>query len=294
LGPPFELLATDSVFVNFNITNNGSAASPVTTKAFWIEKATAPTCNDGGTVLPVAPLAPGESRTESLFQRLPGAPGLYTFRVMVDNTCTVNEVSETDNIASLPYLISATIGPIANLALTSLVLSPSPSSGAFTPGQLVNVTVGVLNNGTALINSAVAAFSDSPDAPPCREPGRAAVAASAALPGGSSANITFAVPVSLSFGAKTLRLVLDADCLEVESTRADNFASVSYNVAGPDFVVSNLQVIPLGGPVLQVGTIFSVNATITNVSGVADGVCARKPRISRAKPRVCAFVCAWE
>ncbi|KIZ00448.1 hypothetical protein MNEG_7516 [Monoraphidium neglectum] len=271
-GLPATLQPTVTVNLTYTVTNNGTAASPAATFAFWLDRPITPACNDvTGATGALRPLAAGESRAKFLVVTLPGAPGQYTLRLLLDSACIVNEISETDHLASLPYLISTTIGPVANLALTSLALSTSPSSGAFTPGQLVNLTVGVLNNGTAASTSSVlSVFTDSPVTPTCRGLGRAVGTSVDVLAAGSSANITVTVPGPLSFGAKTLQVVLDSECTVIETTRADNVAGVSYTVAAPDFVASNLQVIPLGGPVLQVGTIFSVNATITNV-GTAAG-----------------------
>jgi subtilase family serine protease len=294
-GLPATLQPTVTVNLTYTVTNNGTAASPAATFAFWLDRPITPACNDvTGATGALRPLAAGESRAKFLVVTLPGAPGQYTLRLLLDSACIVNEISETDHLASLPYLISTTIGPVANLALTSLALSTSPSSGAFTPGQLVNLTVGVLNNGTAASTSSVlSVFTDSPVTPTCRGLGRAVGTPVDVLAAGSSANITVTVPGPLSFGAKTLQVVLDSECTVIETTRADNVAGVSYTVAAPDFIASNLQVIPLGGPVLQVGTIFSVNATITNVSGVAEGgdTAGRRAVSLRAATRRSRYVC---
>ncbi|KIZ06962.1 hypothetical protein MNEG_0991 [Monoraphidium neglectum] len=270
-GLPATLLPGQTANLTFFVTNAGSAASAATTYALWLNKLVAPVCNDAGATITgaVPALAAGASTPITVPVSLPSTLGALTARLIVDFACSVAESNEADNVAALAYQIAAPVGPTANLVIKSLLADPSLAAGV-PLGQLLNLTIEVLNNGTDVSSSAavVTAFADKLGTPACGEAGDASIPLPA-LPVGSSANVTLSVPAPLLLGAKTLKVVLDGNCALIESSKADNVGSLLYTVLGADFVLSAAEAVPGVGSLLQINGPFALNLTVTNIGNAA-------------------------
>jgi subtilase family serine protease/subtilisin family serine protease len=229
-----------------------------------------------GNTITIPSIAPGGAAVVEMlydYWNEPGvkdalAPGERTLRVVVDPSNFVLETDETDNRATAIVTYTPAYAP--NLIVTAGnigFLPPEPVAG-----ELVTVTVTVLNAGSAPATDVLVQFVDVTDG------GAEPIGAKQTIPlilAGRNATTSVTYDTTNKVGERRIRVVADPHMILPETAEDDNEAVTVLRVA--DAALPNLTITPanigFNTTTAQPGEIVTVTATIVNNgSGPAENV----------------------
>ncbi|KIZ06961.1 hypothetical protein MNEG_0990 [Monoraphidium neglectum] len=276
-GPPATLLPGQTATVRFVVTNAGTSASPATTYALWVNKASVAVCNDAGpsTIAAVPALAAGAATTLTAIVALPGTSGAYTLQLIVDYPCSVAESSEADNTASYAYQLAVPAGPLPDLTITNVLTNPG-LTGLLPVGQLLNLTFTVVNQGTAAsLPGLYSIINNLLGLPLCGALGTVSGALGALAPGASQTVNVPALPLASIPGLNTLSIVADSNCSSIEANKTNNVVALPYNISNPGGLLPNLGITnilatPSLAGLLPLGQLVNLTFDVVNTGTAAS------------------------
>lgn len=204
-------------------------------------------------------IAPGQTANANVVFDTSGRSGNRKIQVLVDSNNLVAESDEGDNEATTNLNVS--LPPAANLTVLASSIGFNPLQPV--AGQVVSVTVSVLNQGDAGAENVVVQVLDvtGGDTVPVGEPQQIDEIAA-----GSTGTVRIFYTVGAQAGERQLRVVVDPGNFVAESDETDNRTTVTLSVAAgnmPNLVVQaeNIGFQP-SSPVN--GTPVTLTATILN------------------------------
>jgi len=240
------------VSLNFNVTNQGTAASNAFRVGFYLSPDTTITAGDRllFSFMHVS-LVPGDSRNSGAAVTIPPstAPGTYFIGPLADDQNAILESDETNNFKSTTLTVT---GP--DLVVSGWGVPPVTPTGVPPQGAVSLAGFTVTNQGTAASNPYNIGFYLSSDT--TITSGDLLLSgysvSAAALGAGASVTIparTANVPPSAVPGNYFIGPLLDDQNGTAESNEANNFRSTRLSVLAPDQVNDPTSAVRFGCPV---------------------------------------------
>lgn len=221
----------DEVFVQALVLNNGqTAAGDVTVQLVDVSD---------GSPIPVGPpqvitvIPPGSSGTAHFIYPTTGKMGNRQLRVDVDPNRLIPESSDEDNVASTTLTVAPT--PLPNLKLLPANIKFEPAEPQ--QGQLVTITVAVLNTGTTAAYDVVVQIRETTGG------GSTPIGPERTIDhieAGGSATVSVLYDNTEEPGDREIQVTVDPNDLILESDESDNQAVKTLTISPP--IIPNLVV----------------------------------------------------
>lgn len=209
-------------------------------------------------------IEPGQSATAQVLFDTANKAGERRIRVVADPHMIIPERAEDDNEAVAVLRVAE--APLPNLLVTAENIGFSHIVAQ--PGEVVTVTVTVLNNGNGPAENVVVQFVDPTSGAPI-----AANQVISSIAAGGAGSVQVAYDTRGRFGDRDVQVVVDPNNLVVEQDENDNRASASFRVAIPPVPNLVMRATQIGfdpGEIGLEGT-ATIYATVINDGGAAVG-----------------------
>jgi subtilase family serine protease len=256
----------DQVIVSAVVLNNGATtASDITLQLLDLTD---------GTGIPVgapqviAAIAPGSSDATQIVYHTDGKVGDRKLQVVVDPNNFIAESNEEDNQTVSTLVVAAAPAPNLNVLPGNIKFDPPTPE----QGDLVTITVALLNDGSATANDVLVQLTDVTNG--VFQP-IGAERTIDAIDAGSSATIQLLYEASGEPGERAIQVAVDPANIVRESNEGDNSAVKSLTITAP--IIPNLVVQPSAITFTPPNPIDGDPVTVTvtvlnNGTGVADNI----------------------